>query len=72
MDRLLDDARDRAERGVEDANPDDYEPIIDRIDLTQGYVPGNVWIVSGLAYKMRHHHGHSIDESRAIAGIKIH
>lgn len=54
MKEMLVEAKDRAERGIEDANPADYEPIIDRIDLEKGYVPGNVQIVCGLAYRMRH------------------
>jgi hypothetical protein len=54
MQPLLDEARDRAERGIEDARPADDEPIIDRIDLTKGYVPGNVRVVCGLAYRLHH------------------
>jgi hypothetical protein len=64
---LLEEARDRAARGVEDANPDDNECIIDRIDLTKGFVPGNVRVVSGKAYKLRHHLGMSLDEIRQWA-----
>jgi len=61
--KLLEEARARAARGFEDANPDDNEPIIDRIDLTKGFVPGNVRVISGKAYKMRHHLGISLDEN---------
>jgi hypothetical protein len=52
MEKMLDEARDRGERGAEDAWPADDEPIIGRIDLTKGYVPGNVQIVSGLRYRL--------------------
>ncbi|MBV9016870.1 MAG: hypothetical protein JO058_14550, partial [Alphaproteobacteria bacterium] len=68
---LWEEARDRAARGVEDANPGNNEPIVDRIDLTKGFVPGNVMVVSGKAYKMRHYLGMSIDEIRQSAGIGI-
>jgi hypothetical protein len=52
----------RAERGAEDAWPADDEPIIGRIDLTKGYVPGNVQIVSGL--RCRLHQNKKIGEAK--------
>jgi hypothetical protein len=55
MDRMYDEMVTRAAHGVEDANPGDREPIIDRIDLSRGFEEDNVRIISGLAYKMRHY-----------------
>ena len=52
--RLYYEMLDRAMRGVEDADPADNEPIVDRLDLTQGFTKGNVHIVCGLVYKFRH------------------
>ena len=50
-----------------EVNPHANDPIIDRIDLKKGFVPGNVRVVSGKAYKMRHHLGMSLDEIRQWA-----
>src|SRR5438045_9165210 len=50
-----------------EVNPHDNDPIIDRIDLKKGFVPGNVRVVSGKPYKMRHHLGMSLDEIRQWA-----
>jgi len=61
--RLFDDMLDRATRGVEDADPANNEPIVDRLDLTQGFTKGNVHIVCGLVYKFRHR---PLDEARTM------
>jgi hypothetical protein len=60
-----------AKREVEDANPADDEPILDRIDLSKGFVRGNVIVLSGKAYKMRHQRGMSLGEIAQSAGIVI-
>jgi hypothetical protein len=62
---------DPAKREIEDLDPADDEPILDRIDLTKGFVPGNVMVISGKAYKMRHRLGMSLGAIAQSAGIII-
>jgi hypothetical protein len=66
MRQMIKDAEDRATRGVEDANPADKEPIIDRFDLSQSYVRGNVQVVCGKVYKLHHQHGYTLDQIKAM------
>jgi hypothetical protein len=67
MRQMVKDAEDRATRGIEDANPADNEPIIDRFDLSQGYVRGNVQVFSGKVYKLRHQDRYTLDQIQAMA-----
>ena len=39
--------------GIGTGQPNDGSPTIDRIDNTQGYVPGNVWVVSHKANRIK-------------------
>jgi hypothetical protein len=46
------------------SEPADDEPVLDRADLIKGFTKDNTIVVSGLAFKLRHHHGMSFDEVR--------
>lgn len=46
------------------SEPADNEPVLDRTDFTKGFTKDNTITISGLAFKLRHHRGMSLDEIR--------